>query len=151
MGLRPANRYAGLRCAPNTRRLLVPLRRADQDREGLTIGLEWTRLQRAQPTVFPFTAAARFAGGLVPSQRGDAFGTATSPGWDRLEPHLLPRGTEGSNRLSSAGESVLCWGVRICSRFATDGCHGVTRYQPTTDNIRVMPAFRGAKVAAAAE
>ncbi len=39
--------------------------------------------------------------------REGCFGTATPPGWDRLEPHLRQRGTKGSNPLSSCGESVL--------------------------------------------
>jgi hypothetical protein len=34
------------------------------------------------------------------------FGTAPCPGWDRFEPHLLPRGTEGSNPARSTKESV---------------------------------------------
>ncbi len=60
--------------------------------------------------------------------REDAFGTATLPGWDRLEPHLLPRGTEGSNPLSSTSESLSAVifaipgtaraGRASCSKFA---------------------------------
>ncbi len=44
---------------------------------------------------------------LVPAKREDAFGTATLPDWDRLEPHLRrPEKDRGSNPFSSASEAV---------------------------------------------